>query len=73
MATLPITNRFAGITTLPELGAALQEIRQRGELFLINKEKVTEADRIVEEVHQRYMATVVVAKELCRKETLQPT
>jgi hypothetical protein len=67
MATLPITNRFAGITTLPELGAALQEIRQRGELFLINKAKVIEADRIVEEVHQRYMATVVVAKELCRK------
>ena len=67
MAALPITNRFAGITTLPELGAALQEIRQRGELFLINKAKVIEADRIVEEVHQRYMATVVVAKELCRK------
>jgi hypothetical protein len=67
MATPPIPNRFAGLTTTQELGAALQEIRQRGELFLINKAKTTEADRVIEEVHQRYMATVMAAKELSRK------
>ena len=49
MAAPPLANKFAGMTTIPELGAALQEIRQRGEQFLIDKAKVTEADRIVEE------------------------